>query len=82
MGQLGLAGGVSGAVDGGQHQVLAHREALVALGDPGLDEFDQAELAGLVKEGGDLAEAGQADGLGPEQLGWVADWMIGSREPR
>ena len=75
MGQLGLAGGVGGAVDGGQQQVLADREALVALGDLGIDEFDQADLAGLVKEGGDIAEAGQAGSLGPEGLLGLGDGL-------
>jgi hypothetical protein len=45
---------------------LAHGEALVTLGDLGVDELDQADLPGLVKEGGDIAETSQADGLGPE----------------
>jgi hypothetical protein len=36
---------------------LAHGEALVTLGDLGVDELDQADLPGLVKEGGDIAEA-------------------------
>jgi len=42
---------VSGTVNGGQDQVLADGEALVALGDLGVDEFDQADLVGLVPEG-------------------------------
>jgi hypothetical protein len=75
MGQLSLAGGVGGAVDGGQQQVLADREALVALGDLGVDEFDQADFAGLVEEGGDIAEAGQARGLGPEGLLCLGDGL-------
>jgi hypothetical protein len=60
MGQLRLAGGAGGAVDGGQHQILAHREALVALGQLGVDELDQVQLLGLVPEGDDIAEAGGA----------------------
>jgi hypothetical protein len=62
---------------------LADREALVALGDLGIDELDQADFAGLVKEGGDIAEAGQARSFGPEGLLCLGtDWTIWSREPR
>ena len=64
VGQLSLAGGMGGAVDGGQQEVLAGGEALVALGQLGIDELDQADLLGLVVERGDIAEAGQAGGLG------------------
>jgi len=49
---------------------LAHGEALVTLGDLGVDELDQADLPGLVKEGGDIAETSQADG-------WEARRRIG-----
>jgi hypothetical protein len=35
---------VGGAVDGRQQQVLAHGEALVALGDLGVDEFEERQL--------------------------------------
>lgn len=62
-GQFSLAGGAGSAVDGGQHQVLADREALVGLGQLGVDELDQAQLLGLVPEGGDVAEAGGAGAL-------------------
>jgi hypothetical protein len=47
-------------VAGGQHQILADGEALVALGQLGVDELDQVQLLGLVPEGGDIAEAGGA----------------------
>ena len=61
-GQLGLAGGSGGAVEGGQQEVLPNREALVALGEVGVDQFHQAKPSGLVVEGGNLAE-GQDFGL-------------------
>ncbi len=67
IGQLSLAGGMGGAVERGQQQVLADGQALVALGDLGIDEFDQADLLGLVIESGDIAEAGQAGAFGLER---------------
>lgn len=64
VGQLGFAGGMSGAVEGGQQEVLAGGQSLVAFGDLGIDEVHQADLLGLVIESGHVAEAGQAGGGG------------------
>ena len=55
---------MSGAVDGGQQQVLASGQSLVAFGDLGIDEVHQTDLLGLVIEGGHVAEAGRAGGGG------------------
>ncbi len=55
-GQLGLAAGSDGTVERGQQEILPDRQALVPLGELGVDEFRQAELDRLVIEDGDCAE--------------------------
>ena len=67
-GQLGFAGGAGGAVDGGQEQVLAHREPLLPFGYLRVDQLDQTDLGGLVVEGGHVAEAGHRGGLRDRRL--------------
>ena len=67
VGQLGFAGGVGRPIESRQQEILACGQALVALGNLGIDELDQADLLGLVVERGDIAEAAQAGGFGPER---------------
>jgi len=63
MGQLGLASRVAARLMAAKSRYWPTRGPGHAW-DLGVDELDQADLPGLVKEGGDIAEASQADGLG------------------
>jgi len=75
VGELQLAGGGDGAVDGSQQQVLAAGEALVALGgEDGVQQRDQFQALGDVPEGGDIA-AGRHFGL--QRLGRLAGLFDG-----
>jgi len=83
LGQLRFAGGVHGAVDGGQQQVLPDGQALAAFGEQAVDQVRQADGTGQVPEGGYVAEAGDVDGPGRRGV-WAAcvAAMMPSREPR
>ena len=59
---------MDGPVDGVQQQVLAGGEALASFGDDAIDQVHQADGSGQVVEGGDIAEAGDIDGLGLGRL--------------
>src|SRR5207244_4255184 len=68
VGELALAGGLDGAVDGGEEQVVANGESLVAFGEVAVEEFDEADLLSKVVEGNDVTEGGDIDGLGQRCL--------------
>ena len=55
-GHLQLASRRQAAVDGSDQHVLTKRGALAAFGGVLIHEFNQAELLGEVKEGGDAAK--------------------------
>ena len=58
VGELQLAGGRDGAVDGGQQQVLAEGESLVTLGGKdGIQQLDQIQALSDMEQGGDITES-------------------------
>ena len=64
---MSLAGGSDGTVEGGQQEILAYGQALVAFGELGVDQIDQAQLGGLVVESGDGAKLQDFGGVRQER---------------
>jgi hypothetical protein len=64
VGEAEFADGTDGPVDGGQQQVLSDGEPLVALGQMAIEEFDESDLLSAIREGDDVADGGDLDGLG------------------
>jgi hypothetical protein len=64
IGKAEFAGGMDGAIDGGQQQVLAHGKPLGPFGKVAIQEGDEPDLLGEVIEGDDVAEGSDVDGVG------------------
>ena len=60
-----LAGGSDGTVDRGEQQVVATGQALLALGEKGIEQSDEIETLGNLPQGGDVAASSD---LGFERL--------------
>jgi len=78
IGELEFAGGGDGAIDGGEQEVLAAGESLVALeGKNRIQQGDETESLSDVKEGGDIAEGSD---IAMEGLGRLAGLLNGGDE--
>jgi len=78
IGELEFAGGGDGAIDGGEQEVLAAGESLVALeGKNRIQQGDEIESLSDVKEGGDIAEGSD---IAMEGLGRLAGLLNGGDE--
>src|SRR5216683_8018919 len=64
IGEAELAGGMDGAIDGGEQQILADGKPLGPLGEVTVQEGDESDLLGEVVQGDDVAEGSDIDGVG------------------
>src|SRR5262249_46444035 len=85
VGELAFARRLDGAVDGGEEQIAAHGESLVAFGEVAVEEIDKADLLRQVVEGNDVTESSDIDGLGLRcllgfVLGGSGDQVAGGAE--
>jgi hypothetical protein len=66
---------LDGAIEGGEEEILADGESLVAFGEVAVDQGDQVDLLGQIEKGRDIAKSRNIDGLG---LGSLVVVLLGS----
>src|SRR5208283_3088176 len=62
--KLEFARGLDSAVEGGEEEILADREPLLAFGKVAVEEFDEPDLLSEIVEGDDIAKSGDRDRVG------------------